>query len=166
MRLLNYYKNLEMSNINLHKITENSWIANTNGAPVAFIHKSEHEFTFMTPDATTKFATMQDIKTFLGGKVSEQMTDATSGLDGAILDDIGGFPVKHSNIAVEQAGERPVYVRGKTQHVAGYWCIKFSKRWVPSFCPLLKTVEQYQASGPFKTRLEMMNSLSAANRLV
>jgi hypothetical protein len=153
-----------MANFNLHKITANSWIANTNGSPVAFIHRSDEEYTYMTPEGTTKFVSMQAIKQFLGGKVKEEITEASAGLESDILDNIDGYPVKHANISVEQAGDRPVYVRGKTQHVAGYWCIKFSKRWVPSFCPLLKTVEQYQSAGPFKNRLEMMSNLSALNR--
>lgn len=153
-----------MANFSLKKITANSWIASTNGAPVAFIHRSETEYTYMTPELTSKFESMQAIKEYLGGKVKEEISTATSGLESDVLSDIDGYPVKHSNISVEQAGERPVYARGKTQHVAGYWAIKFSKRWVPSFCPLLKTVEQYQSSGPFKNRLEMMNNLSALNR--
>jgi hypothetical protein len=153
-----------MAHFNLHKITANSWIANTNGSPVAYIHRSEDAYTYMTPEGTTKFESMQAIKDFLGGKVNEQITEASSGLESDVLDNIDGFPVKHGNISVEQAGERPVYVRGKTQHVAGYWTIKFSKRWVPSFCPMLRTVEQYQSSGPFKNRLEMMNTMAALNR--
>jgi len=156
-----------MANINLHKITANSWIANTNGSPVAFIHRGDDHYLFMTPESMQKFPNMAEIKTFLGGKVKEQITEASSGLDSEIADNIEGFPIKHTNVSVECAGDRPVYVRGKaTQHVAGYWCIKFSKRWVPSFCPLLKTVEQYQSAGPFKNRLEMMNNLSALNRQV
>lgn len=149
--------------INLHKITENSWIANSNGYPVGFIYKTETEYIYMTPEAKTPFTKMSDIKEFLGGKVKEQVNEARE--DGDVVDHIDGFPIKHSNISVVTAGDRPVYVRGKqVQHAAGYWAIKFSKRWVPSFCPLLKTVEQYQSSGPFKTKLEMMNSMAALNR--
>lgn len=151
--------------INLHKITENSWVANANGFPVGFIYKNETEYVYMTPEAKTTFAKMSDIKTFLGGRVKEQINEAKE--DGDILGDIEGFPCKHANISVVTGGERPVYIRGKSvQHVAGFWTIKFSKRWVPSFCPLLKTIEQYQSSGPFKTRLEMMNAMAALNRAV
>lgn len=155
-----------MPNFHLHKVTANSWIANTNGAPVAYIHRSDDDYTYMTPETTMKFESMQAIKEFLGGKVKEDITTSTTGLESDVLSEIDGFPVKHSNVNVEQAGDRPVYCRGKTQHVAGYWAIKFSKRWVPSFCPLLKTVEQYQSAGPFKNRLEMMNNLSALNRQI
>lgn len=155
-----------MANVNLKKVTDNSWIASTNGSPVAFIHRGEGGYTYATPEVTQKFDSMTAIKEFLGGKVKEQVADAASGLDNEALESIEGFPVKHANISVEQAGDRPVYARGKTQHVAGYWCIRFSKRWVPSFCPLLRTVEQYQSAGPFKNRLEMMTNLSAMNRQV
>ncbi len=153
-----------MANYNLKKVTDNSWLADTNGNPVAIIHRGEDGYSFMTPESTQKFESMTAIKEFLGGRVKEQIMEATSDMDTEATDDIEGFPVKHQNITVEQAGERPVYVRGKTQHVAGYWCIKFSKRWVHSFCPLLRTVEQYQSTGPFKSRLEMMTELGALNR--
>jgi hypothetical protein len=151
--------------INLHKITANSWVANANGTPVGFIYKGDSNFVYMTPDAKTTFAKMADIKEFLGGKVKEHISEAKE--DGDIVDHIEGYPMKHTNVSVMEGGDRPVYVRGKqVQHVAGFWTIKFSKRWVPSFCPLLKTVEQYQSAGPFKSRLEMMNNMSTLNRAV
>lgn len=155
-----------MANYNLKNITESSWIAETNGFPIAIIHRGPEGFRFMTPEASQLFESMQAIKDFLGGNVKEQMQEATQGLNSTELESIEGFPVKHANIIVEQAGERPVYVRGKTQHVAGYWCIKFSKRWVPSFCPLLRTIEQYQATGPFKDRMGMMAELGSLNRQI
>lgn len=155
-----------MANFNLKKVTTNSWLATTSGSPVAIIHHDGQEFKFMTPDSVLTFASLDDVKKHLGGNVKEQMLEAKSGLDDEALETIDGFPVKHTNISVEQAGERPVYVRGKTQHVAGYWCIKFSKRWVPSYCPLLRTVEQYQSTGPFKDRMGMMAELGVLNRQV
>lgn len=155
-----------MANFNLHKITDNSWIANTNGTPVAFIRKGDDHYLYVTLDTKQKFKDMAAIEKFLGGKLKEQVVEANDGLDNASVGDINGLPIKHQNIIIEQEGARPVYLRGKTQHVAGYWCIKFSKRWVPSFCPLLRTIEQYQSSGPFKNRLEMMSNLTTLNRAV
>ena len=155
-----------MANYNLKKITENSWLATTNGTPIAVVHRSEVGFEYMTPESTQKFDTLTEIKEYLGGNVQEQMIEASSGLDSGAVETIDGFPIKHTGISIEQAGERPVYVRGKTQHVAGYWCIKFSKRWVPSYCPLLRTVEQYQSTGPFKDRMGMMAELGVLNRQV
>jgi hypothetical protein len=152
------------ANYTLRKITESSWIAHTNGTPVAFIHKGPDYHLFVTKELLQKFPDMKAIEKFLGGKIKEQIVEASDGLDNQVESDINGFPVKHQNITIEHAGDRPVYLRGKTQHAAGYWCIKFSKRWVPGFCPLLKTVEQYQSMGPFKSRLEMMTELAAQNR--
>lgn len=157
-----------MKNVNLHKVTPNSWIANTNGSPVAFIHRATDCYSYMTPTTRKEFPNLQAVKDYLGGQVREQITEASDGLDVAAETSIDGFPVKHAVISVECGGDRPVYTRGsgKVQHVAGYWTIKFSKRWVPSFCPMLKTAEQYQSAGPFKTRLEMMNAMSSLNRQV
>lgn len=152
------------ANYTLRKITENSWIAHTNGTPVAYINKTPDNYLFVSKEINQKFPDMKAIEKFLGGKIKEQINEASDGLDNAIESEINGFPVKHQNTTIEHAGDRPVYLRGKTQHAAGYWCIKFSKRWVPGFCPLLKTVEQYQSMGPFKTRLEMMTELAAQNR--
>ena len=155
-----------MAHFNLKKITENSWIANANGTPIAFINKCEHDFLFVTDESKQRFPDLPAIEKFLGGKLTEQIVEASAGLEGEIAGDINGFPIKHQNIVVEDEGVRPVYLRGKTQHVAGYWCIRFSKRWVPSFCPLLRTIEQYQSAGPFKDRLGMMSELTALNRAV
>lgn len=152
--------------VNLKKVTENFWVANASGTPIGLVVRSDTGFDYMTPELIQEFQTMDEVKTYLGGRVKEEMAEANDGLDGAATEEIEGFPVKHTNFSVEQAGDRPVYARGKTQHVAGYWCIKFSKRWVPSFCPLLRTVEQYQSAGPFKNRLEMMANLSSLNRSV
>lgn len=155
-----------MANINIHKITENSWIANTNGTPIAYIRKGEDHYLYVTPELKKRFSDMAAIEVFLGGKVTEQVMEPDDDLANEVASEINGFPTKHHAITVEQAGDRPVYLRGKTQHVAGYWCIRFSKRWVPSFCPLLRTIEQYQSAGPFKNRLEMMSNLTTLNRAV
>lgn len=152
-----------MANYKLKKMTSNSWIVSTNGSPVAFVSKSNDSYDYLTTTEKKQFNSMTALKSFIGGKINEEIAESSSGLTDDVAQLIDGFPVKHANVVVETGGERPVYVRGKTQHAAGYWCLKFSKRWVPSFCPLLKTVEQYQSMGPFKDRLEMMSQLKMLN---
>ena len=152
-----------MASYKLKKMTENSWLVSTNGTPVAFVSKSDDVYHYMTSSGKEQFNSLSALKSFIGGKINEEIAESSSGLTDDVVQLIDGFPVKHANITIETGGERPVYVRGKTQHAAGYWCLKFSKRWVPSFCPLLKTVEQYQSMGPFKDRLVMMSQLKMLN---
>lgn len=148
----------------IKKLTETSWIMHTGGSPIAFIHEFKGKFIMMTMEEKTEFESLEEVKNSVGGRVSELIAMESDEGDSEILSHIDGFPVKHSNTTTETGGDRPVYRRGKTQHVAGYWCIKFSKRWVPSFCPLLKTIEQYQSMGPYKSRFEMMANLATLNR--
>ena len=48
----------------------------------------------------------------------------------------------------------------KSLYCAGYYCIKFDKGWVKSFCPKKITLERYPYNGPFKTELEMKQVLA------
>lgn len=52
--------------------------------------------------------------------------------------------------------------KSKSIYCAGYYIIKFDKGWVKSFCPKLITIERYDFKGPYKTELEMKQSLSNA----
>jgi hypothetical protein len=52
----------------------------------------------------------------------------------------------------------------KSQYCAGYYIIKFKKGWVKSFCPKLITLERYPFHGPYRTEIEMKQTLIAANK--
>lgn len=54
--------------------------------------------------------------------------------------------------------------KSKSLYCAGYYIIKFNKRWTKSFCPKIITLERYPYEGPFKTELEMKLRLSNASR--
>ena len=54
--------------------------------------------------------------------------------------------------------------KSKSQYCAGYYVIKFRKGWVKSFCPKLITLERYPFHGPFKTEIEMRNTLNIVNK--
>ena len=43
----------------------------------------------------------------------------------------------------------------KQYFVAGYWGILFRMGWRPSFCPRLKTLQDYTNLGPFKNESDM-----------
>lgn len=148
----------------MKKISDGAWVLHQGGSPVGFIHQEGKKYRLLTTEDNTEYDSLEDIKKSIGGKVSDLIAQESDDGEAEAVSAIDGFPVKHANITVERGGDRPVYLRGKTQHGAGYWCIKFSKRWVPSFCPLLKTIEQYESMGPYKNRFEMMANLSTLNK--
>jgi len=51
----------------------------------------------------------------------------------------------------------------KSRYCAGYYVIKFKKRWVKSFCPKLITLSRYSFYGPYKTENEMKCMLNTIN---
>lgn len=147
----------------LKKLTETTWVLHTSGLPVGFVFQGKDSVELLTGDKRSTFASMDEFKQKIGGKISEIVAVETPDSDSQEVGEIDGFPIKHKNVKTESGGDRPVYLRGKTQHVAGYWCLKFSKRWVPSFCPLLRTAEQYDSVGPFKDKFEMMANVATLN---
>lgn len=148
----------------IKKITDDSWLVIQGGVTVSLVHKKDNKFVLLTSDTSMEYDTMEELKSQFGGKLRDIVASETDDSDGDVISDIDGYPVKHKNTTTIRGGDSPLYMRGKTPHVAGYWCIKFSKRWVPSFCPLQKTAEQYESMGPFKTRFEMMANLATLNR--
>lgn len=54
--------------------------------------------------------------------------------------------------------------KSKSQYCAGYYIIKFQKRWVRSFCPKLITLERYPFQGPYKTEAEIKKLLGVMNK--
>lgn len=54
--------------------------------------------------------------------------------------------------------------KSKSLYCAGYYVIKFKKRWVGSFCPKLITLDRYHYIGPYKTEIEMKAVLTQINK--
>ena len=149
----------------MKKVTNNSWLASRSGNPLAlFCEQEDGSVLVLTPGVRTVYQSMEEAKESLGGKVK---VNAAVNSDAFANSNINGYPVKHDKFTIDDDGERPVYIRGRSsKHVAGYWGIRFSKRYIQSFCPLLKTIEQYEVIGPFKTRIEMMDAMKEANALI
>jgi hypothetical protein len=60
----------------------------------------------------------------------------------------------------------PLYSKNATSksiYCAGYYIIKFQKKWVQSFCPKLITLDRYPYQGPFKTEKQARQSLLNIN---
>lgn len=154
-----------MYDYSLKPMTETSWILQKNGSRLALLTSKEGSLIAIGKLGKTKFADIKDLEEFLGSKVEiEQPVEDASGDE---LGDINGYPVKHPNmVAAETELDLPVYKRGKTEHAAGYYGVKFAHGWVTSYCPKLTTLTDNEYIGPFRTKLEMLNSISQKKRAI
>jgi hypothetical protein len=146
----------------LREMTPTSWILQHNGVRIAVITVSGDGLTAIGRLERKAFKDIEDLARFIGSKVEivQQVEDD----QGDVLGDIDGYPVKHANIETVGGSELPLYRKGKVQHSAGYYGIKFKNGWVSSYCPKHTTLSDNEFIGPFRNRLEMLNSISQKKR--
>lgn len=154
-----------MDSYGLRQMTETSWILHKDGVRLALITSADGELRAIGKLGKDRFKDTDDLGKFLGGKVTiEQPQEDASGDE---LGEIDGYPVKHAAvIPADKVDGLPVYNRGKTQHSAGYYGIKFNHGWVTSYCPKLSTLTGNEYIGPFRTKLEMLNGISQKKRAI
>ena len=75
----------------------------------------------------------------------------------AMIEYIRGASEAHEILAEKSSDSKSLYC-------AGYYCIKFEKGWVKSFCPKKITLERYPYKGPFKTEIEMKQVLANVSK--
>jgi hypothetical protein len=145
-------------------MTETSWILQRDGMRLALLTAKDGELISMGKLGKSKFADIGDLEKFLGSKVEIEQPDEELTEELAV---INGYPAKHSGAAAAETElDLPVYLRGKTEHAAGYYGVKFSHGWVTSYCPKLTTLTGNEHCGPFRTKLEMLNAISQKKRAI
>lgn len=153
-----------MVDYTLKPMTETSWILQRDGMRLALIMAKDGQLISMGKLEKSKFKDLAELGKFLGGKVVIEEPEEDS--SGEELGNIGGYPIKHNNAVPVDGSELPTYKRGKTEHSAGYYGIKFNHGWVTSYCPKLTTLTENEYIGPFRTKLEMLNSIAQKKRAI
>ncbi len=149
----------------LKEITQTSWILQNNGVRLAVITSDGNGLNAIGRLDRKSFNDIDDLSKFLGSKV--EITKPVEDDDqGDVLGDIDGYPVKHINIETIEDPQLPLYRKGRVQHSAGYYGVKFKNGWVSSYCPRHSTITDNTYIGPFRTRLEMLNAISQKKREV
>lgn len=82
--------------------------------------------------------------------------------------DVHGYPCKTEpyNGIYDLKRKLPLYTKtekSQSFYCAGYYAVKFDNGWVKAYCPKLITLSRNTYLGPFKTRLEMQESLRKAS---
>jgi hypothetical protein len=145
-------------------ITETSWILTKDGEKTAVITQTEKGVSVLGSVPKKKHETLNDLIQYLGNDVTiEAPTQQEIEKEAA---EINGFPIKHDVCYDVQNEPIANYTRTKNssiKYAAGYFALKFKHGWTASFCPKLSTLAEYEYLGPFKSKLEMQNSISQKN---
>lgn len=154
-----------MKKFSLKPITEQSWVLFADGERSSLVSSSEVGIKVIGKIATGQYSSIDELRNKLGGKLTmEQPTEATVEKE---VGEISGFPIKHSVWHNVELTPIPHYTRTPTsasKYAAGYYAVKFSNGWTPSFCPKLTTLSEYEYIGPFTTKLEMQHRISTKNK--
>lgn len=157
--------------VKFNRLTPNSWSIFVADAPVALLLASEDGFQLLSPTLNQVVASREAAVTvLLDGKAAKISEIEAEEVKEQIGGEINGYPVKayvRGTFSIIEDGERPIYSRGqKSRHHAGYWAVRFSGSWLPAFCPSVKTIEDHQSQGPWRTEVEMRASISLLNKVI
>lgn len=141
------------------------WIVEDDSKKLGTISWNDDRYMFSDGSGTCYFNNKKEINSkfpFISwGKYSEKTLKNKDF-------EVNGFPttVFPYNAMYDIKRKLPLFTKSdqsKSVYCAGYYIIKFSKRWAKSFCPKLITVERYETKGPYKTELEMKQELRRVN---
>ena len=153
-----------MSKYTIKHVTDTSWILTSAGEKLGIVSQTANGVLVLGNLPKKKYNNLKEFIDHLGGDVSiEKAAEPETEKEAA---EINGYPIKHDVWYDEIHDSIPNYTRTKnseTRYAAGYYALKFSNGWSPSFCPKLSTLAEYEYLGPFKSKLEMQNSISQKN---
>lgn len=155
-----------MSNWTLKAVTEASWILERDGIKHSMVFVTENGLRIMGPMEQKLFSSTDELAQVLGGKLTIDAKDD----DGSSGDEIGqvdGYPIKHGNVFDIEQGTIVTYAKAsgsKVRFAAGYFAFDFDHGWTASYCPRTTTLETHPFIGPFRSKLEMQNAISAKKR--
>lgn len=141
------------------------WILEDNGQKVGTIRSNEHGVTLQVGKQNQTFTKLDELKkkvkvSFAGKEVVKAEKQEY---------DVHGFPCKTEpfNPIYDLKRKLPLYTKtegSQSFFCAGYYVVHWEDgSHSPSYCPKLITLSRYAYDGPFKTRLEMTETLRKSN---
>ena len=139
------------------------WIVEENGSKVGTLSAAEECYTYSCGQGTTVFGDFKQLKKHLG-----KITWSTADDKNTSEYEVHGYPTSCEpfNPMYDVKNKLPLFSKSnksKSLYCAGYYCIQFENGWVPAYCPKLITLSRNNYLGPFKTRLEMQETLRRTN---
>jgi len=143
------------------------WIVQNHGEKVGTLAKDKKGYTLITPKDKYHFDGIQEVYNTFGQNFFE--STVSKKIKQARIMEVHGYPTSTPayNPLYDVKNNLPLYSKSKKSkslYCAGYYCIKFQKGWVKSFCPKLITLQRYEYRGPFTTDLEMKQVLANVSK--
>ena len=140
------------------------WILEDNGQKVGTIRSNENGVTLTVGKENHSFKRLEELKQ----KMKVSFTGKELANKEKLEYEVHGFPCKTNpyNAIFDLKRKLPLYTKTEDSQsffTAGYYCIEFENGWVPAFCPKLITLGRNNYLGPFKTKLEMTETLRKQN---
>jgi hypothetical protein len=143
------------------------WIVQDRGRKVGTLQKDTNCYYLVTKLEKIKFDTIDEIHQTFGDNFFEQVKQKIEKQEQK--HEVYNYPTstKPFNPLYDVKKGLPLFSKSKKSkslYCAGYYCIKFDKGWVKSFCPKLITLQRYGFEGPFTTDLEMKETLARVSK--
>ena len=140
------------------------WILEDNGQKVGTIRSNENGVTLTVGSQNQTFKALSELQQkikvdFTGKEIEKNETKEY---------EVHGYACKTKphNPIYDLKRKLPLYTKtsdSQSFFCAGYYCIQFDHGWVPASCPKLITLSRNNYLGPFKTKLEMTETLRQTN---
>ena len=140
------------------------WILEDNGQKVGTIRSNENGVILTVGKENHSFKKLEELKQ----KMKVSFTGKELVKKEKVEYDVHGYfcKTKPYNAIFDLKRKLPLYTKtndSQSFFCAGYYCIQFDHGWVPASCPKLITLSRNNYLGPFKTKLEMTESLRQTN---
>ena len=150
-------------------IKDSFWILENNDLKVGTMRKGTDRWQVLLEQNKQEFKNYSDVINFLGTdpiKISKkkELEEPVSGKF-----DVNGYPTEVKPYNIEMTSHLPTYTKtskSQVRHCAGYYCVEFTKGWVPSFNPKLPTLIENAVSftGPYYSEMEMQININNNKR--
>lgn len=149
-------------------IPNKSWILSEKGSKLGTLHKEKKGYSFFKKGSKIELKDISAVKEKFGSDLLNESINFYS-VNKTEIRSIYDYPCssKPFQPLYNVKKKLPIYAKSsksKSLYCAGFYVIKFRKGWVKSFCPKLITLERYPFYGPFKTEIEMKNTLNVVNK--
>ena len=143
------------------------WIVQDKGRKVGTLQKDTNCYYFVTKSDKVRFENEDHLRSTFGDDFFEEVYNKNT--KQSKIKEVTGFPTSTFayNPLYDVKQGLPLFSKSrksKSLYCAGYYCIKFQKGWVKSFCPKLITLQRYRFKGPFTTEMEMKQVLSYVSK--
>lgn len=146
-------------------IPNKEWLVQVKNQKVASIRKQRKEILLLKNGHALKFKSLSEIEKQLNVSLVNEPVSTVSVDDHCTVYDYPCSTAPFSPV-YNLKKKLPLYTKNsksKCQFCAGYYLIKFKKKWMKSFCPKLITLDRNPYYGPFKTEAEVKALLVQLN---